>query len=190
MPKQSASRKSIKPSTRTPPKHWMNGKTAARSAGVSVQAFTAWGVEQVGAIGRERFYTVEAIVANRLARAEERRPVPPTQQDLDADTERVLLTREQRIGQELKNAQTRRELAPVDLIDWTLGRVGSQIAAILDSIPLKVKRLVPRMTATELDHIKRELSKAQNAAARVTVDLDEFYLQRPKLAANDAEASA
>jgi phage terminase Nu1 subunit (DNA packaging protein) len=88
---------------------------------------------------------------------------------------KLRLVQEQADGQALKNAQARRELAPVQLISWTLARVGSQISAIFDSIPLKVKKLMPKLSASDIEVIKRELIKAQNAASRVTVDLDEYY---------------
>ena len=96
----------------------------------------------------------------------------------DLVSQRALLAKSQFEGQELKNAQLRRELAPISLIEWTLGKVGNQIGAVLDSIPLKVKKVVPRLTAVEVEHIKREVVKAQNAAARIAVDLDEYYDER------------
>lgn len=161
--------------------HWLNKKQMAASCGISVVGFDRWGVPQAGAIGREVFFTVDDVIQNRMDLAEKRRreaAPPPNKEDLDAEREKLLLVREQRIGQELKNAASRRESAPVALIDWVLSKVGGQIAAILESVPLKVKRLLPRLTATEIEHIKRELVKAQNAAAHVTVDLDEYYEQR------------
>lgn len=160
--------------------HWLNKKQMAASLGISVQAFDQWGVEPAARIGREAFYSVDDVLDNRLKRQQERLrseyvPKDAAFDPVEADRERMLLTREQRIGQGLKNAQLRRELAPVSVIDWALSKVGGQIAAILESVPLKVKRLLPRLTATEIEHIKREVVKAQNAAARVTVDLDEYY---------------
>jgi len=157
--------------------HWLNQREMAKSCGISVQAFQAWGVESAATIGTEVFYTVDDVIENRLARqaARQRAAEPEGPADEDLDREKLRLTREQRIGQELKNAQTRRELAPIAVIEWTLGKVGAQIAAILESIPLKVKKVLPAMTATEIEHLKREVVKAQNAAARVTVDLDEYY---------------
>jgi terminase small subunit / prophage DNA-packing protein len=159
--------------------HWLNGRQMAASCGVSVQAFVAWRVEPVAKIGREQFYTAEAVLKNRLARAERARPPDPSPDALDADRERTLLTRVQREGQELKNAQLRKELAPISLLSWTLGKVGNQIGAVLDSIPLRVKKVAPRLSALELETIKREVVKAQNAAARVTIDLDEYYANEP-----------
>ena len=164
--------------------HWLNQRLMAKSCGISVQAFQAWNVKHAAEHGREKFYTVDDVIENRVAHAlrkaeAARPPTPELPSAAELEAENILLTRERRIAQELKNAQTRRELAPVALIDWTLSKVGGQIAAILESLPLKVKKLLPRLTATEVEHIKREVVKAQNAAARVTVDLDEYYDRDP-----------
>jgi len=94
--------------------------------------------------------------------------------DIDYHVERARLTKSQADGQEMKNAVMRRELAPVDLIEWTLNKVASQIGAVLDSIPQKVKRRVPSLTAAQIDFIKREIVTCQNSAAKITVDLDEY----------------
>lgn len=157
---------------------WLSQKQMAQACGVSPQAFQQWRVAPVAEIGREKFYRVADVVANRLARQAERaQQAAPDAGDDNMDQERMLLTRAQREGQELKNAQLRRELAPVDLIAWVLGKAGNQIGAILDSIPLKVKKVAPRLSALELETIKREVVKAQNCAARMTVDLDDYYAE-------------
>jgi len=160
---------------------WLNMRTMAASLGISVKSFQAWNVEPVARIGRESFFDAASVLRNRLAKQQDRAKAAapePSPDALDADRERTLLTRVQREGQELKNAQLRRELAPISLIEWTLGKVGNQIGAVLDSIPLKVKKVVPRLTAVEVEHIKREVVKAQNAASRIAVDLDEYYDER------------
>ena len=171
-----------KTGSKKPLTHWLNRTRMAASLGISTQAFDNWRVDSCARIGRETFYTVDAVLQNRLAKQAERLANSPDEQDTQinreqAEREKTLLTREQRIGQELKNAQTRRELAPVSLITWTLSNVGAQISAILESIPLKVKKLLPKLNAADIDHITREILKAQNVAARVTVDLDEYYDQ-------------
>jgi phage terminase Nu1 subunit (DNA packaging protein) len=155
-------------------REWQNRTTAAAAQGVSVQAFDAWGVAPVAKIGREVFYLAGDITANRVANAlakAEQQGVSNT----DAEQEKLLLVRAQREGQELKNAQTRNELAPIDLISWTLSKVAGQISAILDAVPLKVKNIAPRLTAAEVEHIRREIVRAKNAAASVGVNLDEYY---------------
>lgn len=82
-------------------------------------------------------------------------------QNLEADTRL----------KELREAQLRNELAPVETLTWALSNLGSQISAILETIPAKLKRQVPTLTATDLDLIRKEIIKTQNAAARVQLEL-------------------
>lgn len=165
-----------------PDPSWLNKTAMAKACGVSVQAFAAWGVEPVEKLGGQAFYRVQDVIANRIEHDRRRRKADSPAADPDRESlerataeEKLALAREQREGQALKNAQMRRELAPVGVIEWALQKVAGQISAILESIPPKVKKVVPRLTAQEVEHIAREVVKAQNAAARVTVDLDEYY---------------
>lgn len=167
-----------------PERGWLNKQDMAASCGVSLTAFDKWNVEPVARIGRRVYYRAFDVLDNRKARwsaslaqqrASDEAPAPSV---IEAEREKILLVREQRIGQELKNAQTRRELAPVAMIEWALGKVGGQISALLESIPLRVKKMVPRLQASEIELIKREVVKAQNLASRVTVDFDEYAESR------------
>lgn len=171
---------SAKPKPQKPERGWLNKQDMAASFGVSLTAFDKWNVEPAARIGRHVYYRAADVLDNRKAkwstalatqRAAEETPMPSA---LEAEKERMLLIRAQREGQELKNAQTRRELAPVAMIEWALGKVGGQISALLESIPLRVKKMVPRLQAAEIELIKREVVKAQNLASRVTVDFDEY----------------
>lgn len=74
----------------------------------------------------------------------------------------------------LKEAEIRRQTAPIAVIRWVLSRVAAQISAALEPVPGKVKRRLPKLTAAEIEIIKREIVKAQNMAARVTVDLNDY----------------
>ena len=165
---------------------WMTKQDMVASCGITPTAFDKWGVEPVAKIGRHVYYRVADVLANRLAKqmmriaSESPRPDPSAASAVEAEYEKMLLTREQRIGQELKNAQTRRELAPVQVIEWTLSRVGSQISAHLEAIPQKLKKLHPSLPARAIEDVKREVVKAQNMAARVSVDLDEYYERDPE----------
>lgn len=178
------STKPVKPSKPQP--GWLNKQDMASSCGVSLTAFDKWGIEPVAKIGRNTYFRVVDVLDNRKARwsatlamkqAAEVAPMPAT---LEAEKEKMLLIREQRIGQELKNAQTRREVAPVQVIEWTLSKVGAQISANLEAIPSKLKKLHPSLPARAIEDVKREIVKAQNVAARVTVDLDEYYERDPE----------
>lgn len=159
--------------------HWLTQTQMARACGISTQAFVKWGVEPIAKIGRNAFYVVQDVLQNRLVNqaAQLTKSIDTaTEAELfkEERIEKLRLTRAQAEGQEIKNAQLRKELAPVDIIEWTLGKVGAQIAAILDALPLQLKKKNPKLTATNIESIRREIVKAQNAAAQVTVDYDEY----------------
>ncbi len=93
--------------------------------------------------------------------------------DLDLATERAGLARAQREKVEMQNAVTRRELAPVALLEQVLSKVGRQIAGILEAVPVQLKRR-SQLSTEDLDFITRELVKARNQAAAITLaDLDD-----------------
>jgi len=89
--------------------------------------------------------------------------------DLDLVTERAWLARAQRERIEMQNAVTRRELAPVVLIEEVLAKAGSKVAGILDAIPGMVKRRLPALTSDAIDLIRSEVAKARNVAAAVSL---------------------
>lgn len=99
----------------------------------------------------------------------------PERDAYDVDYERALLIQSQRRLNELKEEQIRKETAPVELIAWTLNKVGSQIVSILDAIPMKVKRRIPNLNSSQIELIKREVISAQNTAAKITVNLDDYH---------------
>ena len=90
--------------------------------------------------------------------------------DLNLVTERAGLAKAQRERIEMQNAVTRRELAPVILIEEVLAKAGSRVAGILDAIPGMVKRRVPGLTSDVIDLIRGEIAKARNMAAAVSLD--------------------
>ena len=90
--------------------------------------------------------------------------------DLDLATERAGLAKAQRERIEMQNAVTRRELAPVVLIEEVLAKAGSRVAGILDAIPGMIKRHVSTLTSVDLDLIAAEVAKARNIAAAIRLD--------------------
>ena len=155
--------------------HWINQSTAAKSLGVSCQAFVKWGVKPVAKIGRENFYLVSDILTNRLERQAEN--FKSDFNDFDAselEKERIRLTRAQADSLELKNEIARGEVAPIELLTFAASNGATQIAAILGSVPLNIKRQIPRLTSNEIDIIKREIVKAQNTAAKIKIDFDAY----------------
>lgn len=93
--------------------------------------------------------------------------------ELDLATERAALARAQREKVEMQNAVTKRELAPVALLEQVLSKVGRQIAGILESVPVALKRR-SQLSVEDLEFITRELVKARNIAAAIKLaDLDD-----------------
>lgn len=155
--------------------HWLNQNQIARSIGISARAFSDWNIKPVAKIGRETFYLMSDVLSNRLEYQAEN--LKPAYDDLNAselERERIRLTRAQADNLELKNEIARNEVAPIELLTYTLSNGATQIAAILGSIPLNIKRQIPRLTATEIETIKREIVKAQNAAAHIEINFDGF----------------
>ena len=147
----------------------------AASCNKSLSAFQKWRVDPIAKISPNVFYTVSDVLANRLENQKSRLQKRDSAELVQAEREAKLkLTEAQVEGQELKNSQLRKELAPVAVIEWTLGKVGSQIAAILDALPLQLKKRNPKLTASNIELITREIVKTQNIAAQVTVDYDEY----------------
>ena len=161
---------------------WLNKGEMAASLGISVQAFDKWGVKPVAQRHKygEAYFTVADVIKNRLAwqarKFEQSQPQMDAAELMQAKEQAELeWTKERAEGQRLKNAAMRRELAPVEMVTWAIGRVCSEISAQLETIPGKVKRALPKLTSSELQLIKREVVKAQNTASEDTsLDWDEF----------------
>ncbi len=160
---------------------WLTQEQMAASCDMSRSGFQKWGVDPVAKIGRRTYYRTADVLTNRLDKLAGRLTTATGPQLDNAELtriereEKLRLTKAQAEGQEIKNAQLREELAPVALIEWVLGKVGGQISAILDALPSQLKKRNAKLTATNIETIRREIVKTQNIAARVTVDLDEYY---------------
>lgn len=88
---------------------------------------------------------------------------------LDLVTERARLAKEQADKIAKQNKVTDRELAPVTLIEEVLAKVGRQIAGVLESIPVQLKRR-SSLSGDDLDYITAEIVKARNLAAAIKVE--------------------
>lgn len=164
------------------------GKKVSKQAmaeifGVSERTLTAWQkqgmpIQYDGKRGqRNQYDTAECIEWRFQLRLNKK--LSPTHGDgqeqyFDLEKERARESKERADGLAMKNAERRRELAPIKLIEFALSTVASQIVAIFDSIPLQVKKAVPGISATAITKIQVELAKARNAAAAVKVDFSEY----------------
>jgi len=97
-------------------------------------------------------------------------PLPSSEGLLDLEQERAREAKERTDKLAMENAERRGELAPVEVLRDAQANNCGQHAAIFDAIPAKIKRRVPRLTANELDLIRKEIAKARNLArkARLT----------------------
>lgn len=179
--KKKVASKPAKPEPFKPERSWLNKREMAESLRISVQAFDRWGVKPISQRHQygEAFYTVRDVVDFAVAR--ERKKHEKALAHLDAadlilEKERAELdwTQERAEGQRLKNAALRRELAPVAMVQWAISQAGSQIAAVLGTLKGRVKRSQPSLSNAALHEIEQIAVEAQNTAAAVKLDWNDF----------------
>lgn len=153
----------------------------AASLGISGSAFDKWNVQPIGKAGRESFFTVQDVLQNRLDNKTARLAAKNASLDdpdgeglINPALEKALFDREKRIGQELSNDKQKGNLFPLSAAGFVFARVGTEMAAVLESLPSKIKRVMPKMTATHLNEVKKEIAKARNSCADIPDRLDEF----------------
>ncbi len=138
-------------------KFLFNKGDSAKVMGVSVQAFSKWNIEPVKKSGRETFFYLPDIIDYRLSRE--------TDETLSLTKARTELAAQQADGHKMKNAVSRRELAPVELLTFALADMASQAISILDSLPLRLKKKCPKLTARDIEFLRKEIIKTQNIIA-------------------------
>lgn len=94
--------------------------------------------------------------------------------DLDLVQERARLAKEQADRVEMQNQISRREVAPVNLLEVVLAKVARQIVANLEAIPVQLKRNSTTISQEDLNYITSEIIKARNIAANMELNLDEM----------------
>lgn len=83
--------------------------------------------------------------------------------------ERARLAREQADRIAMQNAERRGELAPANVIEQVLARVGARVGRLLETIPGELRRRLPDMTAEDADAVTRTVNKARNMAAGMSL---------------------
>ncbi len=144
-------------------------KTFAELIGVSEAAVSQFIAE--GILPRDA--TLREWCRTYCARLREQAAGRAATGDLDLATERARLAREQADRIAMQNAVTRRELAPVGLLEQILARTAARVVAILDGIAPAIKRRLPDLPSAEYQAIQLEVAKARNEAGIMTLaDLD------------------
>ena len=165
---------------KNPLKHWVNRKEMVALLQITGQSFDAWNVQSVGKIGKNKYFTLQDVIENRKALLAKKLEakflalVPDEEEALNPIAEKSKLDQAKRIGQEINNKKAVGDVFPIEAGGFVFARIGAEIAAILESLPAKIKRLMPTMTATQLDMVKLEIAKARNSAVSVNERFDEF----------------
>ena len=81
--------------------------------------------------------------------------------------ERLRLTAAQAEGQELKNDITRRQSVPTEFATFVMSKLAAEVASILDTLPLTLKRRHPDLEVRHIESVQRELAKARNRASEL-----------------------
>lgn len=157
----------------TKQRSWLNKSDMAASLGISPQAFEKWGVEAVAKIGRETFYRVQDVLANRIAHSlRKQQPADVGEDGIDPLVEyklmqeRLRLTAAQADAQEKKNLVQDKLLVPAPFMTFALEKISSRIASKLETVGKTVSRHHPDIDPVILEAVEREIAIARNIAAK------------------------
>lgn len=89
--------------------------------------------------------------------------------DLDLVQERARLAKEQADRVAMENMQTRREMAPVIMIESALANVAAQVCGILEAIPVMLRRQ-HGLSIEAVNDVTESIAKARNAMASVKLE--------------------
>lgn len=104
--------------------------------------------------------------------------------------ERARLAREQADKIAMQNAVARGELAPANLLEQVLARVGARVGRLLETIPGELKRRHPSLTADDVAAVASTVAKARNEVAGMSLASLTDDDERDDDAAPDAEPEA
>jgi len=90
---------------------------------------------------------------------------------IDLPTERALLARSQREGQDIKNAVARGTYAPIDVLTDVLSNAAQSAVDHFDQIPAGINRVYPDLPQPVRDLVMTEIARARNEMVRKTASL-------------------
>ena len=154
-------------------KFWWTQTQAYTFCKVDAKTFRKWGIEPVAAFNKSKYYDSMSVINFFLEKELKERVVQGESGEyVDIQDEQAKKTRQERIKLELANAKTMREQAPVELLTFALDDLISQFVAVLDGLPLTVKREIPDIPGVALDVVDREIAKARNIMADANIDFN------------------
>lgn len=148
---------------------WMTRTAMIASLGIDSSAFVRWGVKPVQKIGNKAYYTMQDVLQNRLDNERDKFQRAADKGvtnngKINGAEEKALLDRAKRVSLETKNEKAAGELLPVVVAELVFAQMGAEVSAILDPLPGALKRLMPTMTATQVDLVRKEIARAKNTA--------------------------
>lgn len=90
---------------------------------------------------------------------------------IDLPTERALLARSQREGQNIKNEVARGTYAPIEVLADVLANASQSVVDHLDQLPAGINRVCPDLPQAVRDLVMTEVSRARNEMVRKTISL-------------------
>ena len=62
------------------------------------------------------------------------------------------------------------ESVSMEILAWALAHIAGLINSVLDSLPLRLKKRCPKLTAKDIEYIRRVIVKLQNEISQVNLD--------------------
>jgi phage terminase Nu1 subunit (DNA packaging protein) len=89
---------------------------------------------------------------------------------IDVELEKARKLKAERIGHEIRNAQSLGELAPIDMLTSALGDAIRHLNTHLESVPASIKRVWPECPGHVLDSIEREIAQLRGTIADARIE--------------------
>lgn len=159
----------------------VNKSTLVASLGISPQAFDKWGVEPREKRGRENFYAVSDVVQNRVDNALQNQQKPGTKKatkNAQLDQLEGDLLKAEKLKQEVRQLTIKNDILearsmPVEIVTSVLASIVSEQVAILETLPLNIKRQNHDLPSHVIEQIQKETAKVCNIAATLGERLDD-----------------
>ena len=141
----------------------MNGRGLAQWLGVSEKTVSVRAFPSVGKDGRSILYDVREII--RIETARGLHAVEADGGVIDHEAEKARLTKARRIAQEFDNAESEKRLRPVEEVEAAITDTLTPVCAMLDALPMSIKRVCPELSQRAVEMVEREIAKARNQLA-------------------------
>lgn len=91
-------------------------------------------------------------------------------EDIELSRERALLAKEQRRKLTRENDIEEGTVAPLALLTEALTNVAARVVPLLESLPLEMKRLNPKLTGHDIHTVWRAIARCRNAIADIKIE--------------------